>query len=49
MNIYVRPNSIIMVGKAWEIRSKLKEYAKTHDTVREWVLHQKEIQNIKGS
>ncbi|MCA1321689.1 Z-ring formation inhibitor MciZ [Bacillus tianshenii] len=42
MQIYVRPNSIILVGKAWEIRSKLKEYAKKHDTVVEWIVHLKE-------
>lgn len=43
MQVYVRPDSIVMVGKAWEIRSKLKEYAKKHGTVQEWIAHLKEI------
>ncbi|CAG9622374.1 Z-ring formation inhibitor MciZ [Sutcliffiella rhizosphaerae] len=30
MKIYVRPNNIVMVGKAWEIRSKLREFALHH-------------------
>lgn len=42
MQIYVRPNSIVLVGKAWEIRSKIKEYAKKHGTVQEWISHLKE-------
>jgi hypothetical protein len=41
LQIYVRPNSIVLVGKAWEIRSKLKEYAKKHGTVQEWIVHLK--------
>ncbi|MGM0834844.1 MAG: Z-ring formation inhibitor MciZ [Bacillota bacterium] len=42
MQIYVRPNSIVLVGKAWEIRSKLREYAKKYGTVQEWIVHLKE-------
>ncbi|WP_083249095.1 Z-ring formation inhibitor MciZ [Bacillus solimangrovi] len=36
MKIYVNPTSITMVGKAWEIRAKLREYAKTYHTVADW-------------
>lgn len=36
MKIYIMPRGITMVGKAWEIRAKLKEYAKEYRTVEEW-------------
>ncbi|WP_173108183.1 Z-ring formation inhibitor MciZ [Bacillus sp. KH172YL63] len=28
---------IILVGKAWEIREKLKQYSRTYATVKEWI------------
>ncbi|QFT89505.1 hypothetical protein FIU87_12670 [Bacillus sp. THAF10] len=37
MKVYVRPNSIVMVGKAWEIRQKLKDYALHHVYVTSWI------------
>ncbi len=35
MKVYVTSNGITLVGKAWEIKAKLKEYAKTYDTIAE--------------
>ncbi|MCP8966966.1 Z-ring formation inhibitor MciZ [Ectobacillus ponti] len=37
MKIYVFPNRIVMAGKAWEIRNKLREYSKAYKTVAEWM------------
>ncbi len=37
MKIYITHNGITLVGKAWEIRAKLKEYSKQFDTVQEWI------------
>ncbi|PFA63948.1 Z-ring formation inhibitor MciZ [Bacillus sp. AFS015802] len=28
---------IILVGKAWEIKAKLKQYGQTYATVKEWI------------
>ncbi|KPB03038.1 Z-ring formation inhibitor MciZ [Bacillus sp. CHD6a] len=37
MKVYVRPNNIVLVGKAWEIRNKLKEYSHRHVYVKTWI------------
>ena len=37
MKIHLLPNGFIMVGKAWEIRAKLKEYNRSFETVEQWV------------
>ncbi|KZZ86150.1 MULTISPECIES: Z-ring formation inhibitor MciZ [Bacillaceae] len=37
MKIYKLEKGIILVGKAWEIRMKLKEYSKQFTTVKEWI------------
>ncbi|WP_096153618.1 MULTISPECIES: Z-ring formation inhibitor MciZ [Bacillus] len=37
MKVLVRENGVVLVGKAWEIREKLKEYCKMYDTVQEWI------------
>ncbi|MDQ0231869.1 Z-ring formation inhibitor MciZ [Metabacillus malikii] len=37
MKIYRVENGIILVGKAWEVRAKLKEYSKYYGTVQEWL------------
>lgn len=37
MNIYVHEKGIILTGKAWEIREKLKEYANHFEYVTDWV------------
>ena len=38
MNIYVHEKGIILTGKAWEIRQKLKEYANNIHFVSDWEL-----------
>ncbi|MFS0863465.1 Z-ring formation inhibitor MciZ [Fredinandcohnia sp. 179-A 10B2 NHS] len=42
MKIVIRENSITMVGKAWEIRAKLKEYSRKFKTVQQWIESGKE-------
>lgn len=37
MQIHIETNKIILVGKAWEIREKLKEYSRTYHTVSQWI------------
>lgn len=37
MKIYRLPNRIVLSGKAWEIRAKLKEYGKTFQLVKDWI------------
>ncbi|MFC0271503.1 Z-ring formation inhibitor MciZ [Metabacillus herbersteinensis] len=37
MKIYRLEKGIILVGKAWEIRAKLKEYSRKYKTVQEWI------------
>ncbi|GHI01436.1 Z-ring formation inhibitor MciZ [Neobacillus kokaensis] len=37
MKVYVHDKGIILVGKAWEVLQKLKEYHREHATVAEWV------------
>ena len=37
MKIYTHEQGITLVGKAWEILQKLKEYNKEYALVNEWV------------
>ncbi|WNS74112.1 Z-ring formation inhibitor MciZ [Bacillus sp. DTU_2020_1000418_1_SI_GHA_SEK_038] len=37
MKIYVHEKGVILVGKAWEIREKLKEYSKDYRLIKEWI------------
>jgi hypothetical protein len=37
MKIYRLDKEIILVGKAWEICAKLKEYSRLYGTVNEWI------------
>ncbi|MCD7033278.1 Z-ring formation inhibitor MciZ [Metabacillus sp. GX 13764] len=30
-------NRIVLVGKAWEIRAKLKEYARQYALLQDWI------------
>jgi hypothetical protein len=36
MKVYVRAKSVVLVGKAWEIRQKLSEYSEKYTTIKEW-------------
>jgi len=37
MKVYVHEKQIILVGKAWEIKQKLKEYGEQFQYVDEWM------------
>ncbi|MBO1624676.1 Z-ring formation inhibitor MciZ [Bacillus cereus] len=37
MKVYILPNRITLVGKAWQIRNKLKQYGKEYTTVQDWI------------
>ncbi|TMU86681.1 Z-ring formation inhibitor MciZ [Bacillus sp. BHET2] len=37
MKVITEQNRIILVGKAWEIKAKLKEYNQSFVTVKEWI------------
>ena len=37
MKIYVHQNGVTLVGKAWEIKEKLKTYGKSYAYVKEWI------------
>ncbi|OAT84102.1 PadR family transcriptional regulator [Bacillus sp. MKU004] len=36
MQVIVEKDRIILAGKAWEVRAKLKEYSRKYETVKEW-------------
>jgi hypothetical protein len=36
LQVIVEKNRVILAGKAWEVRAKLKEYSKRYETVKEW-------------
>lgn len=42
MKLYVHDKGIILVGKAWEIRMKLKEYTKQYYYLSDWLKTVKE-------
>ncbi|WP_077618683.1 Z-ring formation inhibitor MciZ [Bacillus sinesaloumensis] len=37
MKIVIGEDRVALVGKAWEIRAKLKEYSRIYQTVQEWI------------
>jgi len=37
MKVYVHEKGVILVGKAWQIRAKLKEYRKEFALLKDWV------------
>lgn len=37
MKIYVHDNGVTLVGKAWEIKRKLREYRQEHILVKDWI------------
>lgn len=52
VKIYRHDQGITLVGKAWEIRAKLKEYGNIYSTVNEWVQnekHNKKKRNRRGT
>ncbi|WP_282140613.1 Z-ring formation inhibitor MciZ [Cytobacillus oceanisediminis] len=43
MKVYVHNRGIILTGKAWEVREKLKQYSRQYVLVKDWVESQKNI------
>ncbi|CAM4041294.1 Z-ring formation inhibitor MciZ [Bacillus manliponensis] len=41
MKVYILPNRVTLVGKAWEIRQTLKRYDKQYKTVHDWIVDKK--------
>ena len=37
MKIIVHPKGILLSGKAWEVKEKLKEYSKQYEYLEEWI------------
>lgn len=37
MKIYMHEKGFIMVGKAWEIREKLKQYKQNYIFLKDWI------------
>ncbi|WP_082341145.1 Z-ring formation inhibitor MciZ [Sporosarcina globispora] len=37
MKVYVHKKGIILAGKAWEVREKLKQYSRKYVLVKDWV------------
>lgn len=37
MKLYIGPDRLRIVGKAWEVREKLKQAAKANGTLKEWL------------
>jgi hypothetical protein len=37
MKIYVHDKGFVLVGKAWEIKRKIKEYRRKYEMLQDWV------------
>ncbi|MEC1623692.1 Z-ring formation inhibitor MciZ [Bacillus mojavensis] len=37
MKVYRMQKGVVLVGKAWEVRAKLKEYGRTFRYVEDWI------------
>ncbi|NGP43639.1 Z-ring formation inhibitor MciZ [Bacillaceae bacterium SIJ1] len=37
MNIILKENAVVLQGRAWEIRAKLKQYQNKYTYIREWI------------
>ncbi|MED1740833.1 Z-ring formation inhibitor MciZ [Bacillus swezeyi] len=40
MKVYRLRDRIVISGKAWEIRAKLKEYGRTYQYVKDWISYE---------
>ncbi|MDF2037270.1 Z-ring formation inhibitor MciZ [Cytobacillus oceanisediminis] len=43
MKVYVHNRGIILTGKAWEVREKLKQYSRQYVLVKDWIESQNNI------
>jgi Mother cell inhibitor of FtsZ len=37
LKVHVHSKGVILAGKAWEIREKLREYTLKHTLIKEWI------------
>jgi hypothetical protein len=37
LKVYIQPKGITLVGKGWQIKHMLKQYASRYQTVEEWI------------
>jgi hypothetical protein len=37
MKIYLLTKGVVLVGKVWEVRLKLKEYRQYYETIEQWI------------
>lgn len=37
MKVYLQPNSVTLVGKAWQVKYMLRKYMQEYTTVQEWI------------
>ena len=44
LKIYRLEKGIVLVGKAWEIKAKLREYNRSFRTVKDWLQDEKTMQ-----
>lgn len=49
MKMYCAPNSVRIVGKAWEVRTKLKQMCRRDITVSEWLSFLEQQQATKNN
>lgn len=51
MKMYCAPNSVRIVGKAWEVRTKLKQMCQGDLTLSEWLsfIEQQQLGEIKNA
>jgi hypothetical protein len=47
MKIYMMDKGIVLCGKAWEIKAKLKEYNREFYYVKDWVNHKLNHAHLK--
>ncbi|PLR99822.1 Z-ring formation inhibitor MciZ [Bacillus sp. T33-2] len=49
MKVYVHEKGIVLAGKAWEVKRKLKEYSRDHMLVQDWVTSVSNTQPVRKS
>ncbi len=42
MKIYIHDHGVIISGKAWEVRQKLKEYGREYQFLSDWIENHKQ-------
>lgn len=37
MKVYVGRNKLLLVGKCWEVKQKLKQYSARYEYIQQWI------------